>query len=181
MTAREACAANGLDWDSLSLKDKRSIYNFLYSRTVPTKPAVKKFIEQKKAEEVVRIGVTVVGKIELPDRDKYNTKGKCYYCERPYAGKRIKTKEHIIPRSKGGDNAKSNIVYACNLCNNWRDNKSYAMWVREILDLLQERRTKPPFKTSELLTIIKNVKSMHTNTPPTSPQQGRRSRGRSGS
>lgn len=42
--------------------------------------------------------------------------GTCYYCDTDLRGVRINV-EHIIPKSKGGDNRKSNLVLACSNCN----------------------------------------------------------------
>lgn len=42
--------------------------------------------------------------------------GRCYYCDEPLKG--IQTNiEHIIPKIRGGDNRKSNLVIACWVCN----------------------------------------------------------------
>ncbi len=42
--------------------------------------------------------------------------GTCYYCDQPLAGVRQNV-EHIIPKIRGGDNRKSNLVLACSACN----------------------------------------------------------------
>lgn len=47
---------------------------------------------------------------------------KCCYCNRKLNARFKKTKEHIIPRSKGGTDDKFNIAYACFDCNNMRGN-----------------------------------------------------------
>jgi len=44
--------------------------------------------------------------------------GTCWYCDEPLPGVRQNV-EHIIPKIRGGDNRKSNLVLAC-----WRCNKS---------------------------------------------------------
>lgn len=45
----------------------------------------------------------------------------CYYCTKDITNRR--TKEHIIPVSKGGNNKEINLVYACRECNYRRGNK----------------------------------------------------------
>ena len=40
----------------------------------------------------------------------------CFYCGRKLSRRRA-TKDHVIPVSKGGSNAKKNIVDACRKCN----------------------------------------------------------------
>lgn len=42
--------------------------------------------------------------------------GTCYYCDQPLMGLRQNV-EHIIPKSRGGDNRKPNLVLACSGCN----------------------------------------------------------------
>ena len=40
----------------------------------------------------------------------------CFYCGRALSRRRA-TKDHVIPRSKGGSDAQKNIVHACRECN----------------------------------------------------------------
>ena len=40
----------------------------------------------------------------------------CYYCGEQLSRRRA-TKDHIVPRSKGGSNEQTNIVDACRMCN----------------------------------------------------------------
>lgn len=59
---------------------------------------------------------------KTPDFDRWNKKqflkqgGTCYYCNDPIYGVRNNV-EHITPKSRGGDNRKSNLVLACAACN----------------------------------------------------------------
>lgn len=46
--------------------------------------------------------------------------GKCVYC----GSKDELTVDHIIPRSRGGENSWNNLVAACKRCNNVKDNKT---------------------------------------------------------
>lgn len=46
----------------------------------------------------------------------------CYYCKSPFnhydrASPRYPTKDHKVPRAKGGRNTPDNIVMACSACN----------------------------------------------------------------
>lgn len=50
---------------------------------------------------------------------------RCFYCERKFDNKIKKTKEHIIPKSKGGNNNLNNLVYACIECNELRGNMEF--------------------------------------------------------
>ena len=40
----------------------------------------------------------------------------CFYCGKALSRRRA-TKDHIIPRSKGGNDSCTNVVNACRLCN----------------------------------------------------------------
>ncbi len=40
----------------------------------------------------------------------------CYYCKKPISLKEATT-DHIVPRSKGGDSSRENLVVACEPCN----------------------------------------------------------------
>lgn len=56
--------------------------------------------------------------------------GKCFYCRveltlprEPNSRKKTRvTRDHLIPRSKGGPQGRSNVVAACYACNNLRGN-----------------------------------------------------------
>lgn len=59
---------------------------------------------------------------KTPEFDKWRRKqflkqgGTCYYCDELLIGVKQNI-EHIVPKSKGGDNRKSNLVIACWKCN----------------------------------------------------------------
>ena len=46
---------------------------------------------------------------------------RCHYCQR---AARDLTKDHVVPKSKGGKNG--NIVLACRLCNNLKGSSDYS-------------------------------------------------------
>jgi hypothetical protein len=54
----------------------------------------------------------------------YKNKIICHYCLEDM-GKR-KTRDHVIPRSKGG---KGNTVWACDICNSIRGNMPYHLFL----------------------------------------------------
>ena len=54
-------------------------------------------------------------------RDKY----RCQYCGEKKAPREL-TLDHILPRSRGGDNSPVNIVTACDLCNNRKGDRTPA-------------------------------------------------------
>lgn len=63
-----------------------------------------------------RRGSIKVGRRRVFKRDGYQ----CGYC----GSKRNLTIDHIIPRSKGGDNSWGNLVTCCSKCNNQKDDKT---------------------------------------------------------
>ena len=63
-----------------------------------------------------RRGSIKVGRQRIFKRDKYE----CGYC----GSKKNLTIDHIVPRSKGGDNSWNNLITCCNRCNNEKDNKT---------------------------------------------------------
>lgn len=42
------------------------------------------------------------------------------------------TKEHVLPKSKGGNNSNLNKLTCCKNCNNWRGNKSLASFLSDV-------------------------------------------------
>ena len=69
--------------------------------------------------------------------------GKCYFCKcdthvRTRNQKKIKrntaTIEHLIPKSKGGTNVKSNLKMSCHQCNSLRGNMCAVEWLRIVND-----------------------------------------------
>ncbi|MGO9707485.1 MAG: HNH endonuclease [Polyangiaceae bacterium] len=48
--------------------------------------------------------------------------GLCWYCRKPVAS-RAATVDHVRPRSKGGTNARANLVMACARCNRRKGSK----------------------------------------------------------
>ena len=53
--------------------------------------------------------------------------GRCYYCNDPFgsfAEDKLPTKDHVVPRGKGGANSWHNIVIACLRCNNQKGDLS---------------------------------------------------------
>jgi len=63
-----------------------------------------------------RRGGIKVGRRRIFKRDGYQ----CGYC----GSSRNLTIDHIVPRSKGGDNSWTNLVTCCNRCNNEKDSKT---------------------------------------------------------
>lgn len=56
---------------------------------------------------------------------------RCFYCERK-VNLRTATRDHVVPRSKGGGDEDENIVLCCGRCNTLKDDKL-------LLDFILER------------------------------------------
>lgn len=65
--------------------------------------------------------------------------GTCYYCDQPLMGVRQNV-EHIRPKSKGGDNRRSNLVLACSNCN--KEKYTTLLSYKEKADLLEKNKSK---------------------------------------
>jgi 5-methylcytosine-specific restriction endonuclease McrA len=56
--------------------------------------------------------------------------GICIYCRQRFTAELLPTLEHIVPLSKGGDDHPTNVVAACESCNNERGNRNYYAFLR---------------------------------------------------
>lgn len=63
------------------------------------------------------------------------------------------TLDHVVPKSKGGTNDRSNLVLACNACNNAKSDRSYDDFVER-----PYRLRRPPAVTVEKSRAIKACK-----------------------
>ena len=83
----------------------------------------------------------------------------CCYCGKDFRFEGMKkTKEHVVPKSKGGNNSRLNKLPCCRRCNGWRANKSFDDWKAEIEDLINRNQPKPPFyHVADLRIILINI------------------------
>jgi 5-methylcytosine-specific restriction endonuclease McrA len=90
----------------------------------------------------------------------------CRYCQRLFNEKAAptdplkKTKDHVVPLSKGGHDKKENRVYCCYECNRWKNNHSLEVWlklVKRSRSLLTKARS---YTAKELNLIIQNIQSV---------------------
>lgn len=86
----------------------------------------------------------------------------CFYCERPFGVQQnsaevlLKTKDHIIPISKGGRlRFKNNILYCCDKCNQLKADLTPS----EFADLLKDKfdKSRAKLHKDRLRTILKNT------------------------
>lgn len=83
-------------------------------------------------------------------------KEKCYYCEEKLDRY---TKDHIIPRCRGGSKIEDNIVYACKRCNTLKDN----MTIGEFLNVLFVEFTSPGKFSLKYSLTKETIKKMIIN------------------
>ena len=62
---------------------------------------------------------------------KHLEKPRCVYCRK--VTKNL-TKDHVVPKAKGGTKCASNIVMACRPCNLAKADRTPAEWARDILE-----------------------------------------------
>lgn len=86
----------------------------------------------------------------------------CRYCRRNFLENFIdKTKDHIIPVSKGGLNIKENKVPCCYDCNQWKKDKMPEDWLKELQAIIKkEKRIKLPYDKNMVGLMIGNLKSV---------------------
>lgn len=72
----------------------------------------------------------------LPFERPKGRRGRCTYCGR--VSKNL-TKDHVIPRSKGGSNDTDNIVLACANCNEVKADRTPVQWCRSILEFRRKQ------------------------------------------
>ena len=54
----------------------------------------------------------------------------CVYCGTTYELHQL-TLDHVLPRSKGGEDISSNVVCACSRCNQDKGSEHWRSWMRE--------------------------------------------------
>jgi 5-methylcytosine-specific restriction endonuclease McrA len=76
---------------------------------------------------------------------------RCVWCGRELAGLVRPTREHLVPRAKGGPSWLENEVPACGRCNRERGHRGVADWLLEC-----ERRGWHP----EVATIVRALRAL---------------------
>lgn len=92
-------------------------------------------------------------------RVKYEKLGKkCFYCERHMPFSRI-TRDHIIPKSKGG--TLKHAVFACHRCNQMKANLSLQQFRDKVWDYYMKQLK--PKQHYSATTIINNIDKLIEN------------------
>lgn len=72
----------------------------------------------------------------------------CWYCGKEMEPSKL-TRDHVFPRSKGGDNDMDNIIMVCKNCNSSKGNMDLFEWYSEV------RKEWPPLNV--LVHYLKNI------------------------
>lgn len=64
------------------------------------------------------------------------------------------TKDHIIPKIKGGNKLKNNVVWCCVLCNQLKSSMSYRDFVKE-METLRPLVLRVPLETGAIMKFVK--------------------------
>lgn len=79
---------------------------------------------------------------------------KCTYCNRHTDKGGGATWDHVVPRSKGGSNDRSNKVIACAFCNSIKDNNTLEEWHNDLQLIWKYRR----IFTASQITLLGRIK-----------------------
>jgi hypothetical protein len=60
--------------------------------------------------------------------DAWSMSRRCAYCDRPLKRSEVSV-DHLLPRSRGGDDSPANLVVCCRQCNDAKGNKTVEEWI----------------------------------------------------
>lgn len=86
----------------------------------------------------------------------------CRYCHQPFEsdGDLEKTKDHIIPISKGGFDKKINRVPCCYNCNQWKSDKLPEDWLKEVKRWAKRQTDNPHYTVAQIGLMVANIKAV---------------------
>jgi len=68
-------------------------------------------------------------------------KATCRYCRRNFDDFGLdRTKDHVVPLSRGGLDHKENRVDCCYGCNQWKKDRPLHIWLKEIERLIKQKK-----------------------------------------
>jgi len=85
----------------------------------------------------------------------------CRYCHRSFEVHDLeKTKDHIIPVSRGGLDRKENRVPACYNCNQWKADKMPEDWLKEVKTWAKRQVDNPQYTIAQIGLMVSNIKAV---------------------
>ena len=81
----------------------------------------------------------------------------CRYCREQFDDFVLRTKDHVVPLSRGGLNVKENMVYACKDCNGWKADYSLEQWLKDVKRVLKKNKIKEPYNVAKLGYMISAI------------------------
>lgn len=115
-----------MNWKRATLLILKNKAHVVSSRTIRLKNYVKIPIRRASAGKPTRALIL--------KRDNHI----CQYCE--YRGPNL-TLDHVVPKSRGGDDSWQNLVTSCLDCNNSKDNRTPEEWARDLKRVFNKETT----------------------------------------
>lgn len=81
----------------------------------------------------------------------------CTYCRDEFDESIIRTKDHVVPLSRGGLNTKENKVYACSCCNGWKADYNLEQWLKDVKRVLKKNKIREPYNVAKLGYMISAI------------------------
>lgn len=93
--------------------------------------------------------------------EKIRQNNYCWYCGKELEPSKL-TKDHVFPRSKGGDNDMDNIIMVCKTCNSSKGDMDLFEWYAVIMvDTAEEIKhlpcPQPPYLREDIIPRLKAV------------------------
>ena len=93
--------------------------------------------------------------------EKIRQNNYCWYCGKELEPSKL-TKDHVFPRSKGGDNDMDNIIMVCKTCNSSKGDMDFFEWYAVIMvDTTEEIKhlpcPQPPYLREDIIPRLKAV------------------------
>ena len=91
--------------------------------------------------------------------EKIRQNNYCWYCGKELEPSKL-TKDHVFPRSKGGDNDMDNIIMVCKTCNSSKGDMDLFEWYAVIMvDTAEEIKhlpcPQPPYLREDIIPCLK--------------------------
>ena len=85
---------------------------------------------------------------------------KCCYCDRPFREGLEGTKEHIIPKAKGGTDTLSNLTPCCFECNQLRSNLDMKQFKTTVWNVIKILNGKYSITLNDMEKIYENLREV---------------------